>query len=137
LFWKQNANLKYDPAIVVDDQAEPMETHLKSQVERYNSVVIIDLLKHSGVERVLEDSYTRCFQSLQQKLASIRKETFDLARAYSERGDGFFPMLWSEIHFVSACAHVSLACTIVCALFDDCRIKATLNFSVPCKREGR
>lgn len=60
LYWTQKPNLKYKPQIKIsskNDSTSGFQLHFKNQLERYQSIVIVNLVNLKGSEKLLADAY--------------------------------------------------------------------------------
>ena len=60
LYWTQKTNLKYQPKIKISDKRDSslgFKLHFEQQLARYKDVVIVNLVKLKGSEKLLADAY--------------------------------------------------------------------------------
>lgn len=81
LFWSQKTNLKYKPAIKIDDSknhVDAFKNHVSSHLSHYEGKVLINLINQHGSEGMLEKTFMETFKLINEP--QLKYEAFDFHR---------------------------------------------------------
>jgi hypothetical protein len=97
LVWRQVVNLAYEPPIEIDEHSspQPLKLHFEEQYKLYNKHVILNLLKESGSEKKLGDTFKR--EVLLLNDSNIRFIAFDVHHHCKLTDFGKLSMLTDQI----------------------------------------
>ena len=79
LFWSQFPNLKYKPPPVPtstgQEQVAVLKVHLEHVIQTYGSVVLVNLINHTGPEQKMEKAFSNAVRTLNNQM--VKFESFD------------------------------------------------------------